>query len=247
MKAVEIKNLHKTFFRGLFKKKKTEALKGINLTIEEGEIFCILGPNGSGKTTLINILSTLLLPDKGEVKIFGRDIFKSGNDLKTIINLCSGNPNFPWLFTIEETLRFYGMLYGLKSNKLKEKIKWGMDTFRLWEFADKKFDELSTGTKQRVSLAKSLLNDPKLLFLDEPTVGLDPDIAHKIRKIIKEIHEKNRITIILTTHYMNEAEFLSERIAFLRNGEILFTGTSEELKEKISASTLEEAFIELAK
>jgi len=245
--AIEIENLHKTFKRGILRPQFTHALKGINLKIRKGEIFCLLGPNGAGKTTLLNILSLLLYPDKGKIKFFNQDIFKSENSLKARLNMCSGNPNFPWTLTIYEILNFYGKLYGLKGKKLKERINFYCELLEIENFLNKRFEELSTGTKQRLALAKSLLNEPELLFLDEPTAGLDPDIALKIRNIIKKIHLEKKPTIILTTHYMAEAEMLAEHIAFIKNGEILAEGTPKELKEKLSAKNLEEVFLELVK
>lgn len=245
--VIEIENLHKTFKRGFFNKKRTHALKGINLKIRKGEIFCLLGPNGAGKTTLLNILSLLVYPDKGKVKIFNKDIFKNENCLKARLNMCSGNPNFPWTLTVYEILNFYGRLYGLKGKELKKRINHYCELLEIGSFLDKRFEELSTGTKQRLALAKSLLNEPELLFLDEPTAGLDPDIALKIRNVIKKIHEEKKPTIILTTHYMPEAEMLADHIAFIKEGKILAEGTPNGLKKKLSAKNLEEVFLELAK
>ncbi|MCP2519754.1 ABC transporter ATP-binding protein [Candidatus Aminicenantes bacterium AC-708-M15] len=245
--AIEIENLHKIFKRGLFRPQVIHALKGINLKIKKGEIFCLLGPNGAGKTTLLNILSLLLYPDKGKIKIFNQDISKKENFLKARLNLCSGNPNFPWTLTVYEILNFYGKLYGLRGKKLKKRIAKYCELLEIKNFLNRRFEELSTGTKQRLALAKSLLNEPELLFLDEPTAGLDPDIALKIRNIIKKIHSEKKPTIILTTHYMAEAEMLAERIAFIKDGEILAEGTPQGLKEKLSANNLEEVFLELVK
>lgn len=245
--AIEVSKISKTFYRGFPIRKKTKALDRVFLEIKKGELFGILGPNGSGKTTLLNILSTLLLPDEGEVKILGKSIFHSHNNVRTKLNMSSGNPNFPWSFTVEEILYFYGMLYGLKGNKLKNKVENCIQWFGLEDFKKKRFDELSTGTKQKLSLAKSLLNDPEILFLDEPTVGLDPDIAYRIRNFIKSIHKEKEMTIILTTHYMHEAEMMCERIAFINKGRVIALGTIDELKEQVKAKDLEKVFLELVK
>lgn len=245
--AIEVSKISKTFYRGFLIRKKTKALDRVSLEIKKGELFGILGPNGSGKTTLLNILSTLLLPDEGEVKILGKNIFHSHNNVRTKLNMSSGNPNFPWSFTVEEILYFYGMLYGLKGNKLKNKVENCIQWFGLEDFKKKRFDELSTGTKQKLSLAKSLLNDPEILFLDEPTVGLDPDIAYRIRNFIKSIHKEKEMTIILTTHYMHEAEMMCERIAFINKGRVIALGTIDELKEQVKGKDLEEVFLELVK
>lgn len=226
MLAVKAEGIHKYFNHG-----KKEVLKNVSVDIEEGEIFGILGPNGAGKTTLISILSTLTLPDKGKVEVFGLDALREAGRVKGIVNISSGNPNFPWSLTVYETLRYFSMLYGLKNKE--EVISSAIRTLELLPFRDVRFDSLSTGTKQRLSLAKALLNEPRLLFLDEPTVGLDPDMAIKIRKLIKRIHEEKRITIVLTTHYMKEAEQLCGRIAFIKNGEIIANAPPEELKRQM--------------
>ncbi len=245
--AIEVKGVSKTFYRGLLKKKRTKALDKVSLEIKKGELFGILGPNGAGKTTLLNILSTLLFPDEGIVKILGKDIFHSHDNIRTRLNMSSGNPNFPWSFTVEEILCFYGMLYGLRGNALKKKVEDCINWFGLEDFKRKRFDELSTGTKQKLSLAKSLLNDPEILFLDEPTVGLDPDIAYRIRNFIKTLHKEKGMTLILTTHYMQEAEMMCERIAFINKGKVIVLGTIEELKHQVKAQNLEEVFLELVK
>ncbi|MBU4373557.1 MAG: ABC transporter ATP-binding protein [Euryarchaeota archaeon] len=210
---------------------KKEVLKNVSIEIEEGEIFGILGPNGAGKTTLISILSTLTIPDSGKVEVFGLDALKEANRVKSIVNISSGNPNFPWSLTVYENLRYFSMLYGLKN---KEKaIENVIATLELEPFRNARFESLSTGTKQRLSLAKALLNEPSLLFLDEPTMGLDPDMAIKIRKMIKRIHDEKGITIVLTTHYMKEAEQLCGRIAFIKKGEIIANAPPDELKRQM--------------
>lgn len=208
--------------------RKKAVLKGIDIDIEAGEIFCLLGPNGAGKTTLISIFSTLVVPDEGSVKIFEYDIFKHAKKIREIINITSGNPNFPWSLTVKENLNYYAMLYGIPKSKRKRKIEELINLFELEEYENTRFDELSSGLKQRLNLAKSLINDPKILFLDEPTIGLDPDIATKTRNLIKKIHEEKGITIVLTTHYMKEAEQLSDRIAFINRGRIISTGKKED-------------------
>ncbi len=229
MLAVKAEGIYKYFKDGNHGKK--EVLRNVSIEIEEGEIFGILGPNGAGKTTLISILSTLTIPDGGEVEVFGIDALKDPNRVKNIVNISSGNPNFPWSLTVYENLRYFSMLYGLKNKE--RAINNVIDILELAPFGNARFDSLSTGTKQRLSLAKALLNDPRLLFLDEPTVGLDPDMAIKIRKLIKRIHEEKGITIVLTTHYMKEAEQLCGRIAFIKKGEIIADAPPDELKRQM--------------
>lgn len=229
MLAVSAEGIYKHYKNGTHGKK--EVLKNVSIDIEEGEIFGILGPNGAGKTTLISILSTLTIPDAGKVKVFGIDALKDANRVKSIVNITSGNPNFPWSLTVYENLRYFTMLYGLKNSE--KAINNVIGILELEPFRNSRFESLSTGTKQRLSLAKALLNEPRLIFLDEPTMGLDPDMAIKIRKLIRHIHEEKKITIVLTTHYMKEAEELCGRIAFIKAGEIIANAPPAELKRKM--------------
>jgi ABC-2 type transport system ATP-binding protein len=236
--AIEAEGIFKTFRSGWRGKKEKLVLKGINLQIEEGEIFGILGPNGAGKTTLLSILSTLLLPDRGKVQILGIDGLQDGHRIREKVNISSGNANFLWSLTVQENLHFYGMLYGLAGKRREEKVKALVSLFNLEEHRDVPFDRLSTGMKQRLSLAKSLLNDPAVLFLDEPTVGLDPSVSIWIREQIRSIQKERGMTVLLTTHNMREAEYLCNRIAFLKTGEIVTTGTAESLKRMVRIGDL---------
>ncbi len=208
-------------------------LHDISLDIEEGEIFGLLGPNGSGKTTLISIFSTLIYPERGSLSIFGMDARCHSKEIRKIINISTAKPNFPWSLTVRENLRYYGMLYGLHGSALSRTVEDQMDAFELGEFRDMKFENLSTGLKQRLSLAKAMLNQPRLLFLDEPTTGLDPDISIKTRMLIKRIHQEQNISVVLSTHYMPEAEMLCDRIAFLRKGRIVAMDTPRNLKRHL--------------
>jgi ABC-2 type transport system ATP-binding protein len=236
--AIKAEGIFKTFRSGWRGKRQKEALKGINLQIEEREIFGILGPNGAGKTTLLSILCTLLLPDRGNVHILGMDGLHDGHQIRKRVNVVSGNANFLWSLTVRENLHYYGMLYGLIGKEREEKVETLIDLFNLKEHRNIPFDELSTGMKQRLSLAKSLINDPEVLFLDEPTVGLDPDISIRIREEILSIHKERGMTVLLTTHNMREAEYLCGRIAFLKEGKILTTGTAEALKRMVRIGDL---------
>lgn len=222
------------------------ALNGVDLVVHRGEMFGILGPNGAGKTTLINILSGLLTPDGGRVQVLGEDICLNGRGLRQRLNLCSGNPNFPWSMTVRENLRFYAMLYGVRGTQRDHRVQESLERFGLVTVADRQYDSLSTGTKQRLALAKALLNRPDLLFLDEPTMGLDPDIAQRIRQFVLTVHRERQLTIVVTTHYMKEAEQLCGRIAFLKAGRLHALGTADGLKQMAGVSTLDEAFLALA-
>ena len=231
--AIKAEGIFKTFRSGWWKKRQKEALKGVDLQIEEKEIFGILGPNGAGKTTLLSILCTLLLPDRGNVSILGMDVLHDERQIRKKVNIASGNANFLWSLTVKENLHYYGMLYGLTRKEREKKVETLIDLFNLKEHRNIPFDELSTGMKQRLSLAKSLINDPEVLFLDEPTVGLDPDVSVRIREEILSIHKNRGMTVLLTTHNMKEAEYLCGRIAFLKEGKILTTGTAESLKRMV--------------
>jgi len=231
--AVRVRDLWKSFRSGWFWGGRNEVLRGINLDIEAGRIFGILGPNGAGKTTFLSILSTLLLPDEGQIQILGMDVVKRGNRVRERINISSGNANFLWSLTVRENLTFYAMLYGLTGTSRKKKVDEAIELFELGHYQGTPFDKLSTGIKQRLALAKSMLNNPEILFLDEPTVGLDPQVSLKIRDQIREIQTEREITIVLTTHNMTEAEYLCNSIAFLKDGEILTVGTAHELKRTV--------------
>ena len=236
--AIKAEGIYKTYRSGWRGQRLKEALKGVDLQIEQGEIFGILGPNGAGKTTLLSILCTLLLPNRGNVQVLGFDVLRDGHRVRERVNISSGNSNFLWSLTVKENLHFYSMLYGLAGKKREKKVEMLIELFNLKEHRDIPFDELSTGMKQRLSLAKSLLNDPEILFLDEPTVGLDPDVSIRIREQILSIHKERGMTVLLTTHNMREAEYLCGRIAFLKAGEIVTSGSAETLKRMVRIGDL---------
>jgi ABC-type multidrug transport system ATPase subunit/ABC-type multidrug transport system permease subunit len=246
--AIEVRHLHKTYTSRTKGRAKVRALRDVNLTIPQGEIVGILGPNGAGKTTLLNILSTLVIPDAGTVEILGiPSILKNFRTLRSFLNMSSGYPNFPWCLTVEENLRFYGQLYGVPRRTLDGKIAGLFKLLELGRFANAPFDELSSGSKQKLSLAKALLNDPKIIFLDEPTIGLDPDVAVKLQTTILNILNEKPVTVLLTTHNMLEAERLCRRVAFINEGQVLKLASPEELRRFHGGKTLEQIFIDLAK
>jgi ABC-2 type transport system ATP-binding protein len=231
-KSVDAKGICKRYKSMLGRS--TTILDNISLDIDAGEIFGLLGPNGSGKTTLISIFSTLIYPEAGSLFILGMDARRDRGEIRKVINISTAKPNFPWSLTVRENLRHYGMLYGLYGSDLARIVDDQIEAFELGDFRDVRFENLSTGIKQRLSLAKAMLNHPRLLFLDEPTTGLDPDISIKTRMLIKRIHEEENISVILSTHYMPEAEMLCERIAFLRKGKIVAMDTPRNLKKHLS-------------
>jgi ABC-2 type transport system ATP-binding protein len=233
MLAVETHGLTKTFRSGALARRTTPALRDVSLAIPRGMIFGLLGPNGAGKTTLLSILATLLLPDRGWARVLGHDVMRDAGRIRHRINMASGNANFLWSLRPDEILSFYGRLYGLFGKALRRKVEELMALCELENHRRIPYNELSTGIKQRLSLAKSLINDPELLFLDEPTLGLDPDISIRLRAQIAALRRERGTTILLTTHYMREAEELCDEIAFIKSGKILARGSAEDLKRQI--------------
>jgi len=231
--AVEARDLAKTFRSGWFRRRETAALRGASLQVPRGAIYGLLGPNGAGKTTLLSILATLLLPDSGSATILGHDVVQEAFAIRRRLNMASGNASFVWSLRPAEVLAFYGRLYGLHGRALKRRVGELLERFELIPHLKTEYNELSTGLKQRLALAKALLNDPEVLFLDEPTLGLDPDVSVRIRAQIAELRRERNTTIILTTHYMREAEELCDRIAFIKGGRILAEGSADELKRQI--------------
>jgi len=231
--AVEMEGVHKTFVYGWPRKKKKHALRGIDLAVPEGVFWGILGPNGAGKTTLLSILANLITAEQGLVRVLGEDIRSRAKAIRPRINLSSGHANFPWSMTVQENLQYYAMLYGIPGRRRNQKVEELIERFDLHDFARVPFDGLSTGTKQKLSLAKSLINDPELLFLDEPTVGLDPDVANRVRESIMNIHKEKGTTILMTTHNMKEAEVLCQKIVFIKDGIVKAFGIPQGLKEEL--------------
>jgi ABC-2 type transport system ATP-binding protein len=231
--AVEITDLAKTFSGGVAPRRRKVALGGITLSIPRGMIFGVLGPNGAGKTTLLSILATLLLPDRGRVRALGLDVVRDAARLRERINMVSGNANFLWSLTPREILDFYSRCYGMDRAARVRKVGTLIELFELGAHAGVPYMELSTGLKQRLALAKALVNDPELLLLDEPTTGLDPDIAIRIRQAIAGFPRERGVTILLTTHDMREAEQLSDELIFLREGQIQARGSAGAIKRQL--------------
>jgi ABC-2 type transport system ATP-binding protein len=230
--AVEVRDLEKTFRTG-WPRRRTLALRGISFTVAPGAIFGVLGPNGAGKTTLLSILATLLLPDRGEARVLGLDVVREAHRVRERINLASGSTSFLWSLTPREildvTARSYGLPAGVRTRRVDELLA----QFELTAHARQPYNELSTGLKQRLALAKAFVNQPELLILDEPTVGLDPDISARIREQIVALRAARRMTILLSTHYMREADQLCDEVVFLREGRIPARGDPQSLKRQI--------------
>ncbi len=238
MIAIEINNLNKRY-------DKTLAVKNINLKINKGKTIGLLGPNGCGKSTTIGMLLGLIKPTSGKVLINGKNIENNRTDLLEKMNFISPYIELPKKLTIEENLNVYGRLYGVKN--LKNKVLELMEMLNLVEFKKRKTGELSSGQKNRVSLAKALINDPEILLLDEPTASLDPDVGDYVRGIIENFASKNGSTILLASHNMNEVERLCDEVMMMKNGEIIDQGKSSELVVKHGRKNLEEFFLKIVR
>jgi len=235
MLAIETNNLTKKF------KEKT-AVHGINLQIKEGELFALLGTNGAGKTTTIKMLSTLILPTDGEIKIEGLDIIKDRQKIKEILNVSPQETAIAPNLSVKENLEFMAGVYQILNKK--EKINELIKMFKLEEVLNQKAKTLSGGWQRKVSIAIALINEPKILFLDEPTLGLDVIARKELWSVIEKL--KGKITIILTTHYMEEAESLSDRVGIMAKGNLVDVGTPEELIKRTGVTKFEDAFVKIA-
>ena len=231
--AIDAHEVTKTFRSGWMRRRETAALRGVSLQVERGMIFGLLGPNGAGKTTLLSILATLLVPDGGVARVLGLDVVRDATALRRRLNMASGRPSFLWSLRVDEIITFYARLYGLYGATLRRRVDTLIGQYELEPYRKAQYNELSTGLKQRVALAKSLVNDPELLFLDEPTLGLDPDVSVRVRRHIADLRREQGMTIVLTTHYMREAEELCDEIGFIKAGRILARGTADGLKRQL--------------
>ena len=236
---LEVKNLVKKF-------KSFTAVKNINFNINDGQTLGVLGPNGCGKTTTIGMLLGLIKPSNGEILIDDEN-FENLNREKILsqFNFASPYVELPKKLTVKENLEIYGRLYGVKD--LTNRIYKISDDLNLGTFLNKKTGELSSGQKNRVSLAKSLINNPKILFLDEPTASLDPDIGDFVRNYIEDYKSKNKISILLASHNMKEVERLCDQVIMMKEGEIVDRGTCQSLIDKHGRNNLEDTFLKLAR
>lgn len=212
------------------------ALDGVDLSIEEGEIFGLLGPNGAGKTTMIKILATLLLPTSGEAYVKGLEVSKNASKVRKIINLVSGGetPGYG-ILSVKENLWFFSQLYGLSRQGANERINSLVAQLGLDSYIDTRMSKLSTGYKQRLNLARGFINNPAVVFLDEPTLGLDVLSAKQLRTMIKSWMTDGTKTVLLTTHYMAEADEMCNRVGIIDQGKILACDTPQRLKAKIAS------------
>ncbi len=233
---IVLDNVVKKFKRGKgLRKRYITACDHVSFTIEQGELFGLLGPNGAGKTTLVRCLATLLIPDEGKITIFGKDIIYQSMEARQQIGLLtSGERTLYWKLTGKDNLKFFAALYGLAGKERDKRIDYLMELLELKDVETERVEKYSSGMKQKISLARALLHDPKILLLDEPTLGLDPQFSRFIRGFIKdELVGKGGKTVLLTTHYMDEADELCERIAFINKGKIVNIKTPDEYKDEI--------------
>ena len=237
MNAIEIKELHKSFGN-------KEAIKGLSLNIGHHELFGLLGVNGAGKTTTIRMICCLLKPTSGEILVEGKSVNESPTTIKKLINLSPQETTIAEGLTVKENLMLMAGLYGLTPNRSAENVERIIKDFNLEEIAGDKAKTLSGGWQRRLSIAMALVTEPEILFLDEPTLGLDVIARRELWETIKEL--KAKMTIVLTTHYLEEAEALCDRIAVMSKGKLMALGTAEELKAQAGCDNFEDAFVKLA-
>ncbi len=236
MAAIQTKKLTKSY-------KDLVAVDELDLVIEEGELFSLLGVNGAGKTTTVKMLSTLVKPTSGEATVFGYTLGRDDAKIKEIVDISMQETAVARKLTVRENIELFARLSGQTKEEIEETAKKIYDDFGLGKVANKKAAELSGGWQRKLSIALALVTRPKLLFLDEPTLGLDVIARRELWRVIEDL--KGKMTVVLTTHYMEEAEALSDRIGIMKDGKLLFVGTKEELYAKTGKGDVENAFIEI--
>jgi ABC-2 type transport system ATP-binding protein len=235
---IRVQNLVKTF--GDF-----TAVKDISFDVGQGEIFAFLGPNGAGKTTTIKMLTTLLRPTSGTIELDGLDPTAKTKEARQRFGIVFQDPSLDAEQTAYENMDLHGVLYHVPRKLRAERIELLLKTFELWERKDSYVKTFSGGMKRRLEIARGFLHTPAILFLDEPTLGLDPQSRNQLWTHVKRLNETEKTTVFLTTHYMDEADRVAHRIAIMDHGSIIAVGTSAELKQQTSTDTLEEAFLSL--
>lgn len=238
MSIIEVKNLTKRF--GDF-----TAVKDISFRVEAGKIFAFLGPNGAGKSTTIKMLTTLLSPSDGTLLIDGHDVVKDGRGVRHSFGIVFQDPSLDDELTAYENMEIHAVLYGVKKKVRQERIKQLLEFVELWDRRKSLVKEFSGGMKRRLEIARGLLHHPKVLFLDEPTLGLDPQTRNHMWEYLRKLNETEGITVFFTTHYMEEAERIADSIAIIDHGTIIAQGTVLELKTETKTNSLEEAFLKL--
>jgi ABC-2 type transport system ATP-binding protein len=235
---IHVDNLVKTFGT-------VRAVDGVSFDVGEGEIFAFLGPNGAGKTTTIQMLTTLLVPTSGTMTIDGLDPRQSPHDVRRRFGIVFQDPSLDGELTAHENMELHGVLYKVPRRLRAPRIQQLLTLFDLWDRRQTLVKLFSGGMKRRLEIARGLLHTPKILFLDEPTLGLDPQSRNQLWTHVRHLNETERVTVFLTTHYMDEAERVADRIAIIDRGRIVAQGTPQELKTQTKADSLEQAFLTL--
>ncbi len=238
MNIIDVKNLTKRF--GDF-----TAVKNISFTVEKGEIFAFLGPNGAGKSTTIKMLTTLLSPTSGTISLDEHDPVRQANAARQSFGIVFQDPSLDDELTAFENMDFHGVLYGVPRALRRERIEQLLHFVELWDRRDNLVKEFSGGMKRRLEVARGLLHHPKIIFLDEPTLGLDPQTRNHLWHYLQELNKSEGVTVFFTTHYMEEAERVAQRIAIIDHGEIIANGTADALKAQTQSTSLEDAFLSL--
>ena len=221
------------------------AVQDVSFDVKPGEIFAFLGPNGAGKSTTIKMLTTLLAPSGGSVEIDGLNPVKHPNQVRKRIGIVFQDPSLDTELTAYENIEFHGVLYHVPKRVRRERIARLLQLFGLWERRNHFVKEFSGGMRRRLEIARCLLHIPKIIFLDEPTLGLDPQTRHQLWAQVKRLNQEEKVTVFLTTHYMEEAERVADQIAIIDHGRIIAEGTAAELKSVTGSDSLEQAFLNL--
>jgi ABC-2 type transport system ATP-binding protein len=221
------------------------AVADISFVVQTGEMFAFLGPNGAGKTTTIKMLTTLLKPTSGSVELDGLDPTTHANEARKRFGIVFQDPSLDDELTAYENMDFHGVLYKVPGRIRAERIQQLLTLFELWDRRKDPVKQFSGGMKRRLEIARGLLHTPKILFLDEPTLGLDPQTRNQLWTHVKKLNAEESVTVFLTTHYMEEAERVAQRIAIIDHGKIVAMGSPQELKQQTSSETLEQAFLAL--
>ena len=221
------------------------AVNVVSFDVPAGEIFAFLGPNGAGKTTTIKMLTTLLPPTSGSLELNGLDPRRQPNEVRKQFGIVFQDPSLDGDLTAAENLELHGVLYHVPRKVRHERSEMLLKLFELWERKDTVVKQFSGGMKRRLEIARGFLHTPKILFLDEPTLGLDPQSRNQLWTHVKRLNDTERVTVFLTTHYMEEADRVAHRIAVIDHGKIVAIGTSEELRQRTSTDSLEDAFLAL--
>jgi len=222
-----------------------QAVRDISFDVDKGEIFAFLGPNGAGKTTTIKMLTTLLKPTSGTVELDGLDPSVEHNEARKRFGIVFQDPSLDDELTAYENMDFHGVLYKVPRNLRRERIESLLKLFEVWDRRNDPVKQFSGGMKRSLEIARGLLHTPKILFLDEPTLGLDPQTRNQLWTHVKKLNDEERVTVFMTTHYMEEAERVAHRIAIIDHGKIVAQGTAQQLKQQTGGETLEQAFLAL--